>query len=467
MRSEVERTYQTGGLAQVAGPPDEEEEGFDVAQATGVNEILESVGTSPGPDLYKMAAMNRDTAIQQLRAGQAEFTERKARQNKRAEQDKWLALAQGMLAPTQTGGFGESLGTAAGALRDQSAQQMEVEALHAAEEQRFAERETEVAGDYFDALSNLEGFKNNSRARVVGTRIVINPNQMDDVKSGKLREADADRVIASIVMLPSGETVNRIETVDGRAIEEGGDPLIVIDPKLSPTQAAAQKAATETAGLSVRSQVDVAKLGVNALPIMTRLQKAYGLLGDLKEDTSGLNEKIRTVAQFAGITELIDDNTELATLHSMFGRKVLDDLRLLTGSKTDFEYVQIEKQNAGLKKSVPENLMILDENMRMLNELIDKGEYAAQTLSEGPGTQEKTFWLDNYTRYRKSQAEAAVQYDAKTREAPVSKEETLVKMYQENEGNREEQIYLLEAFREYYDITDEVALALRKMGAPL
>jgi len=200
---------------------------------------------------------------------------------------------------------------------------------------------------------------------------------------------------------------------------------------------------------------------------MTRLQKAYGLLQTLKEDTSGLNEQIRTVAQWAGISEVIDDNTTLATIHSMFGRKVLDDLRLLTGSKTDFEYVQIEKQNAGLKKSVPENLMILDENMRMLNELIDKGEFAAQNLAAGPGTGEKEFWLKNYTRYRQSQAEAAMEYDEVTRQAPPSKLESLVKMYQESEGNPEEQKYLIKAFREYYDIPDEVALKLREMGAAI
>ncbi len=467
MRAESERAYQDGGLAAATLPPPDDEDDFDPSLATGVDEILQSVTPDPSIDLHKMARTTRDTALQQLRAGQSEFQERRARQNKRAEQDRWFALAQGMLAPTQTGGFGESLGTTAGALRAQSAQQAQIEATHAEEEQRFAEREHEIAGDYFDALGNLEGFKNTSRARVVGTRIVINPNQMDDVKSGKIREADADRVIASIVMMPTGQTVNRIETVDGRAIEEGGDPLIVIDPKLSPTQAAAQKAATETAGLSVRSQADTAKLGVNALPIMTRLQKAYGLLQTLKEDTSGLNEQIRTVAQWAGISEVIDDNTTLATIHSMFGRKVLDDLRLLTGSKTDFEYVQIEKQNAGLKKSVPENLMILDENMRMLNELIDKGEFAAQNLAAGPGTGEKEFWLKNYTRYRQSQAEAAMEYDEVTRQAPPSKLESLVKMYQESEGNPEEQKYLIKAFREYYDIPDEVALKLREMGAAI
>lgn len=462
-RGGVVKKFQNGGLAQVAGPPDdeEEEEGFDVAQGVGVDQILESVGPSPGPDLHKMALMNRDTALQQLRAGQAEFSERRDRQNKRAAQDRWLAMAQAMLSPTKTGGFGENLGMAAGALRAQSAQQMEVESLHAAEEQRFAEREMEVAGDYFDALTNLEGFKNNSRARVVGTKTVITPEDNARIAAKEITEAEAERNVISIIMQPNGKTVSRIEK------DANGRPWVIVDPKLVPSQAAAQQVATVTAASAVRSQFDTAKMGINAIPIVTKLQRAYGLLRSLKEDTSGLNEKIRQVAQWAGISELIDDNTTLAVIHQMFGRQVLDDLRMLTGSKTDYEYGKVEGMNANLGKSVEESLAILDEHMIRLNEMVDKGEFAAQNISQGPGTEEKDFLLKQYLNHRKAQAEAAVEYDAKTREAPPSKEEALVKLWQENEGNKEEQLYLIKAFREFYDITDELALALRKLGAPL
>lgn len=453
------KKFQAGGLAQVTGPPDEEEEGFDVAQATGVDQILESVGPSPGPDLYKMAAMNRDTAIQQLRAGQAEFSERRDRQNKRAEQDRWLAMAQAMLSPTKTGGFGENVGMAAGALRAQSAQQMEVEALHAAEEQRFAEREMEVAGDYFDALTNLEGFKNNSRARVVGSITVVDPSQAAAVKSGEMREEDADRVWANAIMEPSGRVITSI------ASDPDGNPYRVVDPKKDPQQAAAQTSAEASAKEAVNVQFTYAKEGLTVLPMVRRYQRAYQRLSELKEDTSGLNEKIRSFAVFAGISELIDDNTTLAQLHSMFGRAVLQDLRLLTGSKTDFEYQQIEKMNASLTKSVPENLAIIDEQLQVLNRKIDKGEHAAQKITEGPGIESRDFMLEEYLRYRKEQAEAAVQYDAKTREAPVSKLNELMEAVQQNEGNLEEQSYHIESFREFYDIPEEIALELRKAGA--
>jgi hypothetical protein len=465
-RGGVVKKFQAGGLA-AANLDDDEDEIFDPASMTGVDEIIASAAPDVSPDMHRLAAMNRDTALQQLRAGQQEFQQRQARQQKQAEQDRWFALAQGMLAPTQTGGFGENIGMAAGALREQSAQQAVIEEKQALQHQKFAEREADIASDYYDALENLSGFKSTSRARVVGNNIGTDPRQEAAIKAGTLREEDADRVLLSTVMLPEGKTITRVETLGGVPLEKGGEPFRIIDPKKDPAQAAAQKAAVVTADQAVRSQVDVAKLGVSALPVMIRLQKAYSLLQTLKEDTSGLNEQIRTVAQWAGISEVIDDNTTLATLHSMFGRKVLDDLRLLTGSKTDFEYTQIEKQNAGLKKSVPENLMILDENMRMVNEMIDKGEFAAQQIAEGAGGGEKEFWLENYTRYRKSQAEAAMEYDAATRTAPPSKEDQLLGLYQQSTGNVEEQEYLIEAFEEHYDLTEEVRLQLRELGASL
>lgn len=460
MRSEVERAYQNGGLAQVALPPDEDDEGgFDPASVTGVDEILASVDPSPGPDLYKMARVTKDTALEQLRAAQGEFQERRAKQNKRAEQDRWLAMAQAMLSPTKTGGFGENVGMAAGTLRDQSAQQAQVEALHAAEEQRFAEREHEIAGDYFDALGNLEGFKNNSRARVVGSKTVIDPAQADAVASGEMLEQDADRVWANAIMQPDGKVETSI------ALDLEGTPYRVVEPRKDPQQAAAQTAATTGAAAAVTTQFTYAKEGLSVLPMVRRYQRAYQRLSELKEDTSGLNEKIRAFAQFAGITELIDDNTTLAQLHSMFGRAVLQDLRLLTGSKTDFEYTQIEKMNSSLKKSVPENLAIIEEQLHVLNMKIDKGEHAAQNISEGPGIDSKDFMLEEYLRYRQQQAEAAIAYDAETRQAPESKLDALIEAVQQNEGNLEEQGYHIQSFREFYDIPEEVALQLRSVGA--
>ncbi len=462
-RGGVVRNFQAGGLAAVTPPLDPEEDElalpFDPADVTGTEELIPDPAPDPMAKLRGMAQMNRDDALKVLRATQEEFKTRRTAQRKQQEQDKWLALAQAMLSPTKTGGFGESLGMAAGALRGESSERFEEEQAMSQTEQRLLDTEFKIAGDYFDALSNIEGFKNTSRARVVGTKTVITPEDNARIEAGEITEADAERNVISIIMQPDGETVSRIET------DPSGRPWVIVDPSKVPTQAAAQKAAVATAGAAVEGGVAAAKLGINAIPIVTKLQRAYGLLSSLKEDTSGLNEKMRQVAQWAGISEVITDNTKLATLHQMFGRQVLDDLRMLTGSKTDYEYGKVEGMNANLGKSVPESLAILDEHMVRLNEFIDKGEFAAQGLATGPGTEEKEFWLQQFLRHRESQAAAAVEYDRQTRLAPEAKNMLLIDMIQENEGNPEEQRLIMDEFREWYDITDEVALELRKLGA--
>ncbi len=459
------RGYQTGGLAAVV--PEEEEEIFDPSAVTGTEELIPDPAPDPLAELRSMAKMNRDEAISILRTTQEEFKTRRTSQRKQQQQDKWLALAQAMLSPTKTGAFGESLGMAAGALREESSERFEEEQAMSETEQRLLDREFDIAGDYFDALSNIEGFKSTSRARVVSSITVMDPKDQIKVEAGDMRASEAKRVSLSTVMMPNGDTHSEIETVDDVPYNEGGVPYTIVDPRKVPAQAAAQKTAEQIATEAAKVQFSVAKLGMNAIPMVTRLQRAYGLLQTLKEDTSGLNEKMRTVAQWAGISEIIDDNVSLATLHSMFGKQILQDLRLLTGSKTDFEYTKVESMNARLGASVEENLGIIDEHMIMLNEMVDKGEFAAQRMGEGPGTEEKGFMLEQYLRHRKAQAEAAIKYDKETRLAPDSKVEMLIELIQQNEGNPEEQGLIIDEFREWYDIPDEVALALREAGAAI
>lgn len=473
------KRYQAGGLAAVVPPPDPEEDEIGITALMDPSDLIQTMG--PGavtgteeiideakkPDMYKMAEVNRDTAIQQLRAAQDSFKERRTNQQRQQEQDKWLAFASAMLAPTQTGGFGESLGAAAGALGQASAQRFDQDSIMAAEEDRLMAREQGIASDYFDALTNLEGFKNTSRARVVGTTIATDPRDQARVDANEMREADAKRVLVSTIMLPNGGTISRIETSDGIPYEEGGTPFSVVDPRKVPSQAAAQTAATATAGAAVKDQVTVAKMGIDAIPRLTRLQRAYRDLQSLREDTSGLTEKMRAIAQFVGISEVIDDNTTLAKLHGMFGQQVLLDLRALTGTKTDFEYKQVENMNANLRQNVDENLTIIDEQLGVLRTMIDKGEFAAQGLGEGPGTEEKSFWLENYVRHRKQQAEAAAVYDEETRIAPEHQNERLIEMLEGVQGDPEEMKRLLDEFREYYEIDNDVAIEARALGAPI
>ena len=456
--------FQTGGLAAVTPPPDTEMEEEDT---TVGEQVAEAVVPDPLAELRGMAKTTKETALAQLRTAQGEFQQRRARQNKRAEQDRWLAFAQAMLAPTKTGAFGESLGTAAGLLREQSAAQGEMEALHAAEEQRFMDRERAIAGDYFDALTNLEGFKNNSRARVVGTTTVIAPDQLDAIANGDITEAEADRNIVSIIMNPDGTTVSRVER------DEQDRPWRIVDPRRVPSQAAAQRVAEVTATAATNNAVESAKLGIQAMPAVARLRRAYNLLNTLDEDTSGLQEAMRRVAQWAGISEVIDDNVTLAQLHRMFGDQVLADLRLLTGTKTDFEYRKMEELNAGLGKSIPENLAILQEGMTKMGEVIDRGEFAAQHLEAGPGTEERDFWVQQYVKFREETAKEAAERAAQIEEEKVTATpqqalDILMQQMQQNQGNQQRQREIIQLFRQRgWEIPQEMIVPLRELGAPL
>ena len=122
-----------------------------------------------------MIMKRREDALERLRTGQEAIAERRAQRQKEDEQAKWFALAQGMLAPTKTGGFGESLGATAGLLRQEQEMSRQGMGDIVAEEQVLAKQEADVEEDYIDQLQaqariektpNLGEF---SRPRPIGT----------------------------------------------------------------------------------------------------------------------------------------------------------------------------------------------------------------------------------------------------------------------------------------------------------
>ena len=138
MRSEVEQAFQEGGEAY--GPP-----------ALTVDQIVKrSTDPGPGQSLQQMIIRNRDDALKRLRAGQDAIKARRAQQQERDQQAKWLAFGQAMLSPTQTGAFGENVGMAAGAMRGEVELARQHEGERIAEEQAFGEQEAQIRRDYLD-----------------------------------------------------------------------------------------------------------------------------------------------------------------------------------------------------------------------------------------------------------------------------------------------------------------------------
>ncbi len=93
----MRRRYATGGLAMAVGGGAEDE---DDAPLTGA--LIPTPGKAP--------AMPVSEATSALSAAR----DRLMKQREPDKSAQWLAMAQGMLAPTKTGGFGESLGRTAG-----------------------------------------------------------------------------------------------------------------------------------------------------------------------------------------------------------------------------------------------------------------------------------------------------------------------------------------------------------------
>jgi len=100
--------YQVGGLAKIAGISLGSDEDDDEPIT---KELVETAKPDPVGDLRKRMKINRDQAMTSLRSAREAILAQKA-----DPAAKWFALAEGMLAPTRTGGFGESLGATAGLL---------------------------------------------------------------------------------------------------------------------------------------------------------------------------------------------------------------------------------------------------------------------------------------------------------------------------------------------------------------
>lgn len=156
--------YQSGGLAEVAGSYDDEENAsmpdpsVDPEQPGALEQVAtpisEEIVANAMPDPLRKAreinTMSRDAAIARLTAG------RDALQKKQYDPSaKWLAMAQGFLAPTRTGGFGESVSNAAGRVGDvvkdtqdyntgHEKQLLDLEAEMAKAEESYSEREIDI-----------------------------------------------------------------------------------------------------------------------------------------------------------------------------------------------------------------------------------------------------------------------------------------------------------------------------------
>jgi len=449
--------------------PEHEEE------AIPVNQLIERVvDPTPGQNLPKMIMEHRDQALERLRVGQDEMQARHVRQRKDAEQAKWFSLAQGMLAPTKTGGFGESLGTTAGLMRQEASLRQQQEQAMAEEAMAYQEQEAGIGAGAIEQLTDVEEMQHRAsqagRPRVAGQTKIYNEDDLRAFRAGEENPATGEKWKREDMRI---NWVNAKLMSDGKtryeiAGSEGGEPFQVVDEDADPQLAALLAAATKSGTLGTENIIMDARAGLDVMQSVRNYQKAGTLLQNLVNNPSGLREKVRTFAQWVGLSEeLVPDNVSLARLQGLFGEQVLNDLGRLTGTKSNFEYKKVEANNANLGGNVEENMGLVMDSLAALHRVIDEGERAAGALTGVPGINQD-YMLNRYSRFRDDQKQMQLSQEEDSRvPVPGATDVLLQQIKALGEGaSKEDHDKVLNMFTETkgWDIPEETKIELRKLG---
>ncbi len=361
MRAEVEQAYADGG------------------QALTVDQIVGRT-TDPGPtsSLKSMIIKNRDDALARLRAGQVKIAERRSSQQRADESSRWLAFAQGMLAPTQTGGFGESLGAAAGLLREEGEFAREHEGERIAEEQMFAAQQSDIERQFMqDELA---------RARIE--------------KQGRLGEYATRRPVGTAQLLEHPENPNRFaraqEIWDPDAIDpvtgaKGSITVQWLDP---PGKDGSIPYASSPYDLQRRSELEfqlgleAAKAdrtnndimgGREAYPVIEKYERLMTLMREVERTgvgTGGWVDLLQGASEWFGVNT--KEVTTLGMLRHGLGQAVLLGLKNFPGQISEGERKYMEKLETGLAKPLGVNMALIEEGLRIQRRRYRRGVAAAR-----------------------------------------------------------------------------------------
>ena len=290
------RQSQAGGLAMATGGAETDDpSGLNTADTTDSEALIENVMPGPMGRAHRISKMSRDQAITRLR-GAADIL----KEQKFDKTSKWLALAQGMLAPTRTGGFGESVGAAAGLIGEEVTKERKFKGDRA---DRLAEIEMEMgraeenyADREIDILSEEERSKQTFRGNLKDIYIQ-DPN--DPTKTIRALGAfDQD----------SG-TIKPLHTPDGKIAIRPDD----LDPTL--------RLALARAGELGKTGVQIVNKDIESLKTgKLRLASGYrglDLLAAIRDEggTSGFRRLVQKAQEFLGSdAEHVKNRGELMAL---------------------------------------------------------------------------------------------------------------------------------------------------------
>ena len=355
-----------GGLAAVT----EEEVMSSPEPSLDVSELVErTTSPEPGQSISSLIMQHKQENMDMLREGRARMAERRASQQKANNRNKWLSLAQGMLAPTQTGSFGESLGTSAGLLRQQSELRAKHEAGFADEAQDYDAAEIAARGEEINQRISMEkaGRSGFSQTTVGGPEAAVHP---DDI--GK-DPANQRMVLAQAYQDPTaeggmGESIKTVYLTD-----ENGEYIESVERADPRRMGAITRSVDRAAAEENRSQVEIgdALIAYGNLPDIDRAMAILKQVDPKKITTSGINALKNRVANILGVS--FGDTEDLTELQMIIADNYLKRLADLKGSSSDTELREMKNISAGIGQNPTANYRALVRMRTLMDKVVVKG----------------------------------------------------------------------------------------------
>lgn len=358
MRAEVERAYQAGGLAAATVGAEEEEESTPAVTAQQL--VERATNPSAEQSLSAMIIGNKDQALARLRAGREDIASRRESRAKSQDRDKWLALAQGMLAPTRTGGFGESLGQTAGLLREESSRRQESEVGFDEELDDLAAQEIAAEAEAVDQMLELSGQGAAGKGIHGSIQTMVHPDDVDKSM------ADQRLVLGSLQQQDDG-TWQMV-----MALDDEGEPIIAAD-SLEPARAAALVRATERAESQTGRSEEFIETAFGYLAPIDNIRRANELFEgvDPQLNTSGVTALRNRLANAIGIDW--GDTTELTELQMIAADHYLSRLEALKGNTSDRDVQEMKGISVGLGTNATANYRMLKRMEGIYSTAIRRG----------------------------------------------------------------------------------------------
>jgi hypothetical protein len=348
-RGGVVKNFKNGGLAAVT---DVEEEMETPEGAIEVDQLVErTTNPAAGQSLTSMILQNKQDALDRLKHGRTQIAERRDAQRKRDESQKWLSFAQGMLAPTRTGSFGESLGTTAGLL----AQQTELRSGHEAQfDEQLDEnmyKEIAMESEAIDKMLELAGHGAAGKSVHGSIQTMVHPDDMGN-------EVEDQRIVFGAMQVDPEHPELGLKLTP---LEGPGGTMFEAASKLDPARAAALIRAAELAQASTgRSQDFITEAYGRKAPLQN-IREVNRILenADVEIKTSGVQALKNRLANWIGVD--FGDTTELSVIQMKIAEDYLSKLSALKGPASDKDLAEMKGVSVGMGMNTTANYRVLKD----------------------------------------------------------------------------------------------------------